>query len=322
MKNFILLITIIGFSVFSSPLISQTSTIGNTSSSPTDYLGWEASVTFPLNIRHKGTEPLRFATHNIEHMRVTAQGQFWVGAQGLFNARANVYGSQVGVLQNFAIAVKSVNGATAAGRFLAANASAANVAVRGKCYGENDANLGLYGEVCNPSQSGPRSFAIFGDIPGACPGATYAGYFEGNTFSPGGVWSASDESLKLNIQELSGCLSLVDALSPKSYIFKEDFSHMQLPEGTQYGLLAQNLSSVIPHAVSSIVNPADYDDAGNLINERVEFDGVNYSQLIPVLIGAFQERQALIDQQEATIAELEERVAQAEAQAFILSQSE
>jgi len=47
---------------------------------------------------------------------------------------------------------------------------------------------------------------------------------------------------------------------------------------------------------------------------------VNYQQLIPVLIIAFQERQAEIDQQAVLIAQLEEAISAAESEIQLLNE--
>lgn len=105
-------------------------------------------------------------------------------------------------------------------------------------------------------------------------------------------------------------MQIVSALAPKSYEFDSSVTFMPLPEGTQYGLLAQELAEVIPHAVTEIVD-TDLESEEIVSNE---FLAVNYNQLIPVLISAFQERQTELDQQQQLIAQLEEAIEAAEIQ--------
>jgi hypothetical protein len=93
---------------------------------------------------------------------------------------------------------------------------------------------------------------------------------------------------------------------------------MNLPEGLQYGLIADEVQPVIPGIIKKAIQPAQYenhdDQNGRRLSDRVEFNAVNYTGLIPVLIAAVKEQQAMIevlriknekiDQQEQQIVEL------------------
>lgn len=87
----------------------------------------------------------------------------------------------------------------------------------------------------------------------------------------GNIYQYSDLNLKQNIQVLSNCLQIVNKLNPVTYNFKNNKKNNK--KINQYGLIAQELEQVIPDLV-------------------VQVDGikrVNYSKLIPFLIGAIQE---------------------------------
>lgn len=87
----------------------------------------------------------------------------------------------------------------------------------------------------------------------------------------GNIYQYSDLNLKQNIQVLSNCLQIVNKLNPVTYNFKNNKNNNK--KINQYGLIAQELEQVIPDLV-------------------VQVDGikrVNYSKLIPFLIGAIQE---------------------------------
>lgn len=70
---------------------------------------------------------------------------------------------------------------------------------------------------------------------------------------------------------------------------------MNLPQGLQYGLIAQDVEAVLPALVCNNFNPATKDSAGNIINPAVNFKGLEYQQLIPILIAGFNEQQHIID---------------------------
>ncbi len=79
-------------------------------------------------------------------------------------------------------------------------------------------------------------------------------------------------------------------LKPRIFTFRADeYLMCNLPEGKQYGLIAQEVESVfkdivLPH--SSI--------CGN-DGEQVAVLGINYNALIPILVSAMQEHQCIID---------------------------
>ena len=106
----------------------------------------------------------------------------------------------------------------------------------------------------------------------------------------GGVYGVSDRSIKKNIEDLTGGLGIVMQLKPRSFWFKtDDYRSLHLPEGKQYGLIAQELESIISDLVT---------DQNTFLNEQEESEkikSVNYLGLIPWLISAVQEQQEMID---------------------------
>ncbi|MCB0666722.1 MAG: tail fiber domain-containing protein [Saprospiraceae bacterium] len=106
----------------------------------------------------------------------------------------------------------------------------------------------------------------------------------------GGVYGVSDKSIKKNIEDLTGGLGIVMQLKPRSFWFKtDDYRSLHLPEGKQYGLIAQELESIISDLVT---------DQNTFLNEQEESEkikSVNYLGLIPWLIRAMQEQQEMID---------------------------
>ena len=106
-----------------------------------------------------------------------------------------------------------------------------------------------------------------------------------------GVISTSDGRYKDNISDLPYGLAEVAALRPVA------FNWIGSPDdGLHYGLIAQEVREVLPDVVTS-----DDGEIGTL--------GMNYSELVPVLVKAIQEQQDQIDTQAGQIAALEARLA-------------
>ena len=103
----------------------------------------------------------------------------------------------------------------------------------------------------------------------------------------GTSWTtASDQRLKKNIQSIEYGLNAVMALLPKRYVYKNN------EEKQCFGLIAQDVFSVIPEIVDI---PKDAD----------EMMGIEYQSVIPVLVKAIQEQQAMINELMAKVATLE-----------------
>lgn len=110
-----------------------------------------------------------------------------------------------------------------------------------------------------------------------------------------GVVTTSDARYKHNVRTLPYGLEEVIALRPVA------FNWIEAPnDGLHYGLIAQEVREVLPDVVSG-----DDGESGTL--------GMNYSELVPVLVKAVQEQQDEINTQAEQIAALEARLAALEA---------
>jgi hypothetical protein len=109
---------------------------------------------------------------------------------------------------------------------------------------------------------------------------------------------------------LEGVLGKVLALRPMSYDMKtEEFKRsLSLARGKQYGLMADELKSVFPDVVKSVSVPSRLtrqEKQNNIRKEPLEYESVNYTALIPVLIKAIQEQQAEIEALKSKLTALE-----------------
>jgi hypothetical protein len=172
-------------------------------------------------------------------------------------------------------------------------------------------NYGIYG-VAGDDDAATVCYGVFGnfggpDDPSGLNGHTkWAGYFPGNTYTPGGVWSSSDVQLKQNIADLpvDTAVSKLLQLAPKTYDFNQDqFGFMHLPTEHQYGLIAQDVEAVLPTLVTNIHQPAMLDTAGEMTSPEVDFKAMNYQGFIPLLIAGFQAQQQQIAALQAQVAQ-------------------
>lgn len=126
--------------------------------------------------------------------------------------------------------------------------------------------------------------------------ANYAGYFNGDVVRTGTDNFTSDANLKQNIDTITNALGIINQLKPKSYEYKQSsFPSMSLPSGKQYGLIAQDVQTVLPELVNNSVHPAKLDSAGNVIVPSFNYLSLEYQQLTGIMIKAIQEQQAKID---------------------------
>jgi len=122
----------------------------------------------------------------------------------------------------------------------------------------------------------------------------------GDIGKTGSIYGVSDSRIKRDVATISNALALVNALDGKSYNFKsEAYKDLNLPEGKQYGLIAQEVGEVVSDIVTQkLMETTDKD--GNAITLK----GVNYEQLIPILINAIKEQDMTINSQQLLIKEL------------------
>ncbi|MEZ4828623.1 MAG: tail fiber domain-containing protein [Bacteroidia bacterium] len=127
--------------------------------------------------------------------------------------------------------------------------------------------------------------------------------FTDNTFTLGAAtrrWTAvyavngaiqtSDYRLKTDIHPLTYGLDEVLRLRPVSYHWKEDDT-----QTSKIGMIAQELFTILPEVVYGA--PDSPED---------EPMGVNYGEMVPVLVKAIQEQQEVIDGQQAKILQMEQ----------------
>ena len=106
--------------------------------------------------------------------------------------------------------------------------------------------------------------------------------------------SSSDERLKNITGQITNALDKVNQLRAVKFTWKSDTSNK-----AQIGLIAQDVQAVLPE----VVNANAY-----VIGDETEYLGVNYDQVIPLLVASIKELKAMNDTQAETINALTARL--------------
>ena len=152
------------------------------------------------------------------------------------------------------------------------------------------------GLVGYSNSSGGTTYGVFGSQNSSASGAR-AGLFNGNLEYTGSLIGPSDEKLKKNIQPIGSTLAKIAKLQTHTFIYREDvqLKKLALPEGIQYGFVAQELENVFPELVVDSYIPCLDQVACESRSELVNYKGVKYLEMIPILVQAIKEQQGVIE---------------------------
>jgi len=171
----------------------------------------------------------------------------------------------------------------------------------------------VYGQGVTTNAYGARLFANggtstnYGVYAEGSGSNAFGGYFIGDTHVQGnltvsGTYPGSDAMLKTDVQGLTDPLSTIALLQPKRYSFlSAQFPQLALPEGEHMGFVAQEVQAVLPGIVRSFHQPARFDSLGAEIAPSFNYLGVNYTEVIPLLVAGMQQQQAQIAQLQAQL---------------------
>lgn len=167
--------------------------------------------------------------------------------------------------------------------------------------------LNNYGVYTITGGTATNSYGIYASAAGGTA-TNYAGYFNGNVYISGS-YGPSDQNLKSNIQDLTNAMSIIEQLQPKTFEFNQSaYPSMNLDGGNQFGLIAQDVQSILPELISNNTHPAVFDSLGNIISPEVNFLGLEYTQLVPILIAGMKEQQSDLDTKDSLITDLNDRL--------------
>jgi hypothetical protein len=109
----------------------------------------------------------------------------------------------------------------------------------------------------------------------------------------------ADNQIKKNVTPLSGSLNYINTLQPVTYNYNnQEFKHLNLPTGVQYGFLADNVQSVLPGLVTTTNK---FYPAGKNNYRTAAVENVDMQSLVPILLGAIKEQQQQIDSLKAEL---------------------
>ena len=128
----------------------------------------------------------------------------------------------------------------------------------------------------------------------------YAFVGSGNVWATGnGSFNQSDARYKENVTPLNSSLATILKLRPVSYTWKKNSeAHRSTGDKPQFGLIAQEVQKVIPDIVLMNHKPPtspNKDGSLTLDAQIGESLGVEYTKIIPFLIGAVQEIKGQLD---------------------------
>jgi hypothetical protein len=176
-----------------------------------------------------------------------------------------------------------------------------STAYGGSFHAEGSTNTWLFGMQASHQDNGGTT--------------NYAGYFYGDVGVTGALNSPSDLKLKRDLHDLNGSLDKIMQLQGRVYEYKrEEYKFMNLSSGPQFGFVAQELEEVFPELImeSHLPGSGKHEEARGMKYESVDFKGINYIGLIPVLTEAIKELNAIVEEQRRDSELQEKRIAELE----------
>lgn len=115
-----------------------------------------------------------------------------------------------------------------------------------------------------------------------------------------------DHKLKTNVSALNNSLAYVVQLQPKRFQYNtQQYQHLKLPNGGTYGFMAEEFRQVLPHLVK---NQVKLYNAGKNSQATAVIPAIEMENLVPLLVGAIQEQQAMIKQLQEELAALKQQI--------------
>jgi hypothetical protein len=158
----------------------------------------------------------------------------------------------------------------------------------------------------------PLNIGIRASASGQAGTTSWAGWFQGAVHVTGQISSTngtiilSDQLFKTNINPISNASSIINQLQPKVYnLDSANFTQFGFDNKQHMGLIAQEVELILPNLVSNNIILAQTDSLGNEITPQVNYKGLNYQELIPLMIAGMKEQQQVINDLKATVENLE-----------------
>lgn len=109
----------------------------------------------------------------------------------------------------------------------------------------------------------------------------------------------ADSKVEKDIKPISNALDIINQIAPKQFTIEAtQYPTLALPSGkASFGFVAQELEKVLPSLISEV--PVDENKTNGKDYETVK--GINYMEMIPILVQALKEQQAQINSQQNQI---------------------
>nr|NQU90349.1 tail fiber domain-containing protein [Bacteroidota bacterium] len=116
-------------------------------------------------------------------------------------------------------------------------------------------------------------------------------------------------TLFTHVANINNSLALIKSIQPVTYYYKDEYMKkgVNVATGRQYGFIANDLETIVPELVIPMYSPNFIDPKDEYSTEsveKVEYKGINYIGIIPILTKAIQEQQTLIENQQMEINQL------------------
>jgi len=111
----------------------------------------------------------------------------------------------------------------------------------------------------------------------------------GDGFIPGGVWTGSDSSIKVNMQPINNAYYLLKQVKPYTFHYIQGIDNIPLPAGNQYGFSAQQVQNIFPELVKAKTINEMQDSSGNVIAPERTILTINETKFIPIIVSAMIE---------------------------------
>lgn len=190
--------------------------------------------------------------------------------------------------QSVGVAVKSINavnnyGISAHAQNTLATPATSQYGIYASASGASSVNYGVYGAA----SQGVDNWAGFfnGDM-----------HVQGQGTATNGFVTASDMMFKTDTASLIGAKDLINQLTPRTFRYDTTtYSEFNFESDLQMGFIAQEVEQVLPNIVSSHTKPAEYDSLGNVISPSLDYKGVEYEEIIPLLVAGMKDQNSVID---------------------------
>jgi hypothetical protein len=153
---------------------------------------------------------------------------------------------------------------------------------------DNSVVIGDNTNVCAPNtivlgsnSTGPNQGVVLGNCQQSFGGPGEIEIRGGGSMWVSGTQYTSDRRLKENIEKITSPLNTISQLNGYTYTYKQNFEDFTFAEGRKAGVMAQELNDAFPFPVKEGANG---------------YYGVDYVQLIPLLLEGIKEQQEEIDE--------------------------